>query len=203
MKKLLALLLIGIMIFSLAACGNNSTADSDKDSPGVSQSEVNGGGEKNNSGTSQSDNQGEESTNSGSGESSEGLAFGDATAENWAQVIYDNFGLELTMPDGWTCTKVKGYTSLESIEITFTSDDVIDDTLNGDEADAFAELIFNELKALATGAIYRENAEDTVYENFSQIDKMPFTIKIPVGDDVYTFFASSAGETLFKIFLNK
>ena len=43
MKKLLALLLVGIMIFSLAACGDNNTTDPDKDNPGTSQS-----GEKNN-----------------------------------------------------------------------------------------------------------------------------------------------------------
>ena len=49
MKKLLALLLVGMMIFSLAACGDNNTTDPDKDNPGVSQSgENSNGGEKNN-----------------------------------------------------------------------------------------------------------------------------------------------------------
>ena len=48
MKKLLALLLVGMMIFSLAACGDNNTTDPDKDNPGVSQSgENNNGGEEN------------------------------------------------------------------------------------------------------------------------------------------------------------
>ena len=48
MKKLLALLLVGMMIFSLAACGDNNTTDPDKDNPGVSQSgENNDGGEEN------------------------------------------------------------------------------------------------------------------------------------------------------------
>ena len=48
MKKLLALLLVGMMIFSLAACGDNDTTDPDKDNPGVSQSgENNNGGEEN------------------------------------------------------------------------------------------------------------------------------------------------------------
>ena len=48
MKKLLALLLVGMLIFSLAACGDNNTTDPDKDSPGVSQSgENNNGGEEN------------------------------------------------------------------------------------------------------------------------------------------------------------
>ena len=46
MKKLFALLLAMMMIFSLAACGDNTTTDPDKDNPGVSQSgENNNGGE--------------------------------------------------------------------------------------------------------------------------------------------------------------
>ena len=45
MKKLLALLLVGIMIFSLAACGDNNTTDPDKDNPGTSQSDNQGGTE--------------------------------------------------------------------------------------------------------------------------------------------------------------
>ena len=48
MKKLLAILLAAMMIFTLAACGDNNTTDPDKDNPGVSQSgENNNGGEEN------------------------------------------------------------------------------------------------------------------------------------------------------------
>ena len=43
MKKLFALLLAMMMIFSLAACGDNNTTDPDKDNPGVSQSGNQGG----------------------------------------------------------------------------------------------------------------------------------------------------------------
>ena len=43
MKKLLALLLVGMMIFALAACGDNNSTDPDKETPGTSQS-----GENNN-----------------------------------------------------------------------------------------------------------------------------------------------------------
>ena len=58
MKKLLAILLATMMVFALAACGDNNTTDPDKDNPGVSQS-----GENN-------DSQGGEN-NDGSGENSE------------------------------------------------------------------------------------------------------------------------------------
>ena len=48
MKKLLAILLAAMMVFALAACGDNNTPDPDKDNPGVSQSgENNNGGEEN------------------------------------------------------------------------------------------------------------------------------------------------------------
>ena len=46
MKKLFALLLALMMIFSLAACGDNNTTNPDKDNPGVSQSGNNGGSER-------------------------------------------------------------------------------------------------------------------------------------------------------------
>ena len=46
MKKLLALLLAAMMVFSLAACDLGSTEDPNKDNPGASQTEDQGGEEK-------------------------------------------------------------------------------------------------------------------------------------------------------------
>ena len=46
MKKILALVLAAMMIFSLAACGDNNTTDPDKDNPGTSQSDNKGGSER-------------------------------------------------------------------------------------------------------------------------------------------------------------
>ena len=43
MKKLLAILLAAMMLLSLAACGDNNTTDPDKDNPGTSQSDNQGG----------------------------------------------------------------------------------------------------------------------------------------------------------------
>ena len=52
MKKLLAILLAAMMVFTLAACGNNETpSGSEGDKPGTSQGgESNNGGENNNNG---------------------------------------------------------------------------------------------------------------------------------------------------------
>ena len=46
MKKLLALFIALMMVFSLAACGDNNTTDPDKDNPGTSQSDNKGGSER-------------------------------------------------------------------------------------------------------------------------------------------------------------
>ena len=46
MKKLFALLLAMTLVFSLAACGDNNTTDPDKDNPGTSQSDNKGGSER-------------------------------------------------------------------------------------------------------------------------------------------------------------
>ena len=45
MKKILALVLSAMMIFSLAACVDNNTTDPNKDNPGTSQSDNQGGTE--------------------------------------------------------------------------------------------------------------------------------------------------------------
>ena len=46
MKKLFALLLAMMLVFSLAACGDNNTTDPNKDNPGTSQSDNKGGSER-------------------------------------------------------------------------------------------------------------------------------------------------------------
>ena len=46
MKKLLAILLAAMMLLSLAACKDNNTTDPDKDNPGTSQSDNKGGSER-------------------------------------------------------------------------------------------------------------------------------------------------------------
>ena len=46
MKKILAILLAAMMLLSLAACGDNNTTDPDKDNPGTSQSDNKGGSER-------------------------------------------------------------------------------------------------------------------------------------------------------------
>ena len=126
MKKLLAFLLVAMMIFSLAACGNEETP-SGSDDPGTSQS-----GENN-------DSQGGESTNSG------GLSMDDINNDNWQKVIQDNFlGVTVNLPEGWTVSYTK---SMGGVHVYF------DCKTDADGVAAFLEGVFSELKKVAVGEI--------------------------------------------------
>ena len=101
MKKILAILLAAMMVFALAACGDNNTTDPDKDSPGVSQSGENndsqGGtenqdGEENNSGTTEPDN-----TSNNSAGNNEGDTW---TVENFLKLY--GFNAEDIKPNHFT-----------------------------------------------------------------------------------------------------
>ena len=104
MKKLFALLLAMMMIFSLAACGENNTTDPDKDNPGVSQS-----GENNNNGESTGgDNQN-----------------GEENKDNQSTDRFAYFGLTEAgvLPDGVTTFEVKDDDDVYQYVIEFTLPD--------------------------------------------------------------------------------
>ena len=111
MKKLLALLLVGIMIFSLAACGNNETpSDSERNNPGTSQN----GGENNNGG---SNNNGGGNNNGGStAELPDGLK---------PYVGQYPFLADFVYPEGATVTEFddSDYSGDKMVSITFESFD--------------------------------------------------------------------------------
>ncbi len=113
MKKLMAILLAGLMIFSLAACtGGGGSSDDD-------------GGIKN------------------IGKKG-GIPIKEITTENWAQVVEDNFGLKIALPDGWEISSAK---SLGGAHIDFTCN------TTEDEAMTFLEGIFSDLKEMSIGGI--------------------------------------------------
>ena len=150
MKKLLALLLVGMMIFSLAACGDNDTTDPDKDNPGVSQSgENNNGGDKLNTKREE--------------------AVKQANKDNWQQVVKDNFGVTVTVPDGWTVDIAKY--AAGGIKVTFEC------SSTETEALAFLDGLYAQLKAQAVDGV-KSDYDGTVYESYSEaLEKAPaFTV---------------------------
>ena len=150
MKKLLAILLASMMVFALAACGDNNTTDPDKDSPGVSQSgENNDGGDKLNTKREE--------------------AVKQANKDNWQQVVKDNFGVTVTVPNGWTVDIAKY--AAGGIKVTFEC------SSTETEALAFLDGLYAQLKAQAVDGV-KSDYDGTVYESYSEaLEKAPaFTV---------------------------
>ena len=150
MKKLLTLLLAMLMVFSLAACGDNNTTDPDKDNPGVSQSgENNDGGDKLNTKREE--------------------AVKQANKDNWQQVVKDNFGVTVTVPDGWTVDIAKY--AAGGIKVTFECSSTETDAI------AFLDGLYAQLKAQAVDGV-KSDYDGTVYESYSEaLEKAPaFTV---------------------------
>lgn len=150
MKKLLAILLAAMMLLSLAACGDNNTTDPDKDSPGVSQSgENNDGGDKLNTKREE--------------------AVKQANKDNWQQVVKDNFGVTVTVPDGWTVDIAKY--AAGGVKVTFEC------SSTETEALAFLDGLYAQLKAQAVDGV-KSDYDGTVYESYTEaLEKAPaFTV---------------------------
>ena len=150
MKKILALMLAAMMVFALAACGDNNTTDPDKDNPGVSQSgENNNGGDKLNTKREE--------------------AVKQANKDNWQQVVKDNFGVTVTVPDGWTVDIAKY--AAGGVKVTFEC------SSTETEALAFLDGLYAQLKAQAVDGV-KSDYDGTVYESYSEaLEKAPaFTV---------------------------
>ena len=150
MKKILAILLAAMMVFALAACGDNNTTNPDKDSPGVSQSgENNDGGDKLNTKREE--------------------AVKQANKDNWQQVVKDNFGVTVTVPDGWTVDIAKY--AAGGVKVTFECSSTETEVL------AFLDGLYAQLKAQAVDGV-KSDYDGTVYESYSEaLEKAPaFTV---------------------------
>ena len=150
MKKILAILLAAMMVFALAACGDNNTTDPDKNNPGVSQSgENNDGGDKLNTKREE--------------------AVKQANKDNWQQVVKDNFGVTVTVPNGWTVDIAKY--AAGGIKVTFEC------SSTETEALAFLDGLYAQLKAQAVDGV-KSDYDGTVYESYSEaLEKAPaFTV---------------------------
>jgi len=150
MKKILAILLAAMMVFALAACGDNNTTDPDKDNPGVSQSgENNDGGDKLNTKREE--------------------AVKQANKDNWQRVVKDNFGVTVTVPDGWTVDIAKY--AAGGVKVTFEC------SSTETEALAFLDGLYAQLKAQAVDGV-KSDYDGTVYESYSEaLEKAPaFTV---------------------------
>ena len=151
MKKLFAILLAAMMVLSLAACGNNETPSGSENNPGISQN----GGENNNGGDKLNTKREE--------------AVKQANKDNWQQVVKDNFGVTVTVPDGWTVDIAKY--AAGGVTVTFEC------SSTETEALAFLDGLYAQLKAQAVDGV-KSDYDGTVYESYSEaLEKAPaFTV---------------------------
>ena len=137
MKKLFALLLAMMMVLSLAACGGNDTPDP---SGGTSQQE-------------------QPSNTSGSGNEQSGndsVAIEDISSDNWAQVLKENFGIEIALPDGWTVKEVSSPNGYSNVKLFFNVG-------GSDTYDTFGKTLFAACKTASTkGDMDKETFTDSV-----------------------------------------
>ncbi len=151
MKKLLAILLAAMMLLSLAACDTGDDPNpSGSKNPGTSQSgENNDGGDKLNTKREE--------------------AVKQANKDNWQQVVKDNFGVTVTVPDGWTVDIAKY--AAGGVKVTFEC------SSTETEALAFLDGLYAQLKAQAVDGV-KSDYDGTVYESYSEaLEKAPaFTV---------------------------
>ncbi len=140
MKKLLVFLLATILMLTLTACGEQGDAPA---------------GDANDPGTSQGD-----------GSTASGTAIKDINADNWAEVVSENFGLDLTLPEGWSVKEVSSPNGASNVKLYFNV---------GGEAtyNTFGETLFAELKKDAVGDITKYMSESTVYATFADAAATP------------------------------
>ena len=132
MKRFILIALALMMALSLAACGGNeeTPSGSGTTAPGTSQQGQSGGTE-----------------------------LEDINANNWDQVIKDNFGLELALPEGWSVSEASSPNKRNNIEIKFVK--------GGNETyESFGEKIFAELQRIAEGDITHRRDTAKVYSSF-------------------------------------
>lgn len=127
MKKILTLALALMLVLSLAACGNSGSSNTPSDNstdPGTSQQ--------------QPSNTPDNSKPSGSS-----YAIKDINADNWAEVMKENFGIEMALPDGWTVKEVSSLNGVSNVKMFFVPGGT-------DTYDTFGETLFAACKAAST-----------------------------------------------------
>ena len=145
MKKLLAILLAAMILFSFAACGNNETPSGDE-----------------NGGTSQN---GEMQGDNGSGGAA--LTLENLNEDNYTDVAKELFGLEIKPQDGWTLKDTSSPNKVNNLLINFN----VPDGTNGKEV---LKSYFDACVALPSG-IWKEEIDWETYkvskgEQFTDFD---------------------------------
>ncbi len=135
MKKLFALLLILAMMFTMTACGGGGAAN-------------NAGAGTGNGGTTNTD---------GDGDKVDAIG-----TSNWQSVVKDKFGVDVTLPTGWTIKNAQIMSGGKGVKLTFNTDAAA--TLND-----FAKSMYDACDA-ASIKMADMTSGNTEYKSFEEAD---------------------------------
>ena len=211
MKKILAFLLAMMLVLSLAACGG-------KDTPAAS------GSEGNTPSSSQQQEQPSSTPDEGDGNSDgDGhFYFADATVDNWAQVLEEQLGISISVPDGWSVSKIEGddwskeYASEGDIYIYFDCPDAtLEDEAGIQAITDFLSSAFDAIKSKATGDIVGMYDSSKTFDSLPEIEDLfrispsdcgyyfPLEVSDKVGFEWKVTWNSGAAESLYIRFTPK
>ncbi|MDR0916292.1 MAG: hypothetical protein LBN02_03795 [Oscillospiraceae bacterium] len=145
MKKAITFALVLVLALSLlTACGekdNGGSTDGNNTTPPASQG-------------------GNNTTPSGNGGNS-GVNIKDTSIDNWQAVVKDYFGIDISLPSGWSVDSAQSLNGISDVTVKFKG--------NLDELASFAEAVFDLTKAVTTDGIQSATGS-TVYTSFSETE---------------------------------
>jgi hypothetical protein len=144
LNKRIAIALVLILAISLAACSGKD------DKPAASSGAPSSTGETNSASTP-------------SVGESDGIPIQDVNTGNWQAVIKNYFGLDISIPDGWSINSATSLNGKSDVTVEF-------DAGGTDELLAFAETVFDQAQAASTDGI-KETMGDVAINSFEESTK--------------------------------
>ncbi|MDR0840154.1 MAG: hypothetical protein LBN26_02050 [Christensenellaceae bacterium] len=153
MKRMVVIAMALVLVLSLAACGGNSSGSSTTPSaqPGNSQSANTGD-------TSQG---GDNDTTPNNNGGNSGVNIKDTSTDNWQAVVKDYFGIDISLPSGWSVDSAQSLNGISDVTVKFSG--------NLDELSSFAETVFDLTKAVTADGIQSATGS-TVYTSFAETE---------------------------------
>lgn len=87
----------------------------------------------------------------------------DISKDNWVKTIKSNFNIDLILPKGWSIKEVSSPNGQTNAKIVFTAKETTFEEVG--------ESLFNEIKKITVGDIYKPFDSKTTYKTFEEANK--------------------------------
>jgi ABC-type Fe3+-hydroxamate transport system substrate-binding protein len=136
MKKLLTILFITTLVLTLSACSDDSSSTNKKDTTT------------------------KEENNTSKNEESSTTDIKDVTVDNYQMIIKDYFGIDITLPEGWSVKSATSLNGKSDVTMEFTISETEDWLV-------FSETIFNQSNTVSTNGI-KDIFDDIDFTTFEE-----------------------------------